>query len=451
MVKMMTVFTLFFLSFSLFAQESNQKEKKKKDIVKTGWNLGALPVVAYNSDLGFEYGLLLNLVDFGDGSLYPNYRHKIYMEASQFTKGSGIYRVYYDSYDLIPGIRLLADMSFLPDKAYDFYGFNGYESVYNKDWETEDTPTYKTRVFYKNERNFLRLKADFLGKIKGNNLKWIAGIAARNFDVSSVDIDRLNKGKSDDEKLPSLTEQPGLYEKYIDWKIIPDNEKDGGYITTVKGGLVYDTRDVIANPGHGIWTEAVFAVSSKALGSESCFSKFSLIHRQYFSLISPVLSFAYRLGYQTTLSGHTPFYYQPYLESSEMTKAKMEGLGGDTSIRGVKRNRIVGDAIAFANFELRWKFWRFSVANQNIYLGLNAFVDCGQVTKKIDINDQYVDLEKEEYTSYFNSDAEKLHFSTGLGLKIAMNENFIISIDFGKALDEQDGDTGLYIGLNYLF
>ncbi len=32
-----------------------------------------------------------------------------------------------------------------------------------------------------------------------------------------------------------------------------------------------------------------------------------------------------------------------------------------------------------------------------------------------------------------------------------MNENFIISADFGKALKEQDGDTEFYIGLNYLF
>ncbi len=37
------------------------------------------------------------------------------------------------------------------------------------------------------------------------------------------------------------------------------------------------------------------------------------------------------------------------------------------------------------------------------------------------------------------------------GLKLAMNENFILSADYGLALNDQDGKSGLYIGLNYLF
>jgi hypothetical protein len=32
-----------------------------------------------------------------------------------------------------------------------------------------------------------------------------------------------------------------------------------------------------------------------------------------------------------------------------------------------------------------------------------------------------------------------------------MNQNFIIAVDYGIAADERDGDSGLYIGLNYLF
>ena len=44
------------------------------DIIKTGWNLGPLPVVAFDNDRGFQYGALLNLYNFDDGStqgLYP--------------------------------------------------------------------------------------------------------------------------------------------------------------------------------------------------------------------------------------------------------------------------------------------------------------------------------------------------------------------------------------------
>jgi hypothetical protein len=44
-----------------------------------------------------------------------------------------------------------------------------------------------------------------------------------------------------------------------------------------------------------------------------------------------------------------------------------------------------------------------------------------------------------------------MHISAGGGLRIAMNENFIIAVDLGKAFKEQDGGMGFYMGLNYLF
>ena len=41
--------------------------------------------------------------------------------------------------------------------------------------------------------------------------------------------------------------------------------------------------------------------------------------------------------------------------------------------------------------------------------------------------------------------------SYGLGLRLVMNQNFVVSLDLGKAVAEQDGDWEMYIGLNYLF
>ena len=52
---------------------------------------------------------------------------------------------------------------------------------------------------------------------------------------------------------------------------------------------------------------------------------------------------------------------------------------------------------------------------------------------------------------YFKDDAEKMHFSYGAGLRIVMNENFVIAVDYGRATNDQDGESGMYIGLNYLF
>ena len=103
---------------------------KSKEKVKTGLNFGALPAVAFDSDIGFQYGLLANLFQYGDGSTYPDYRWSLYAEWSRTTKGSGINQLFFDSKYLLPHqIRITADVSFLTEQTLDFYGFKGYESI----------------------------------------------------------------------------------------------------------------------------------------------------------------------------------------------------------------------------------------------------------------------------------------------------------------------------------
>lgn len=414
------------------------------EVAKTGWNFGALPTITFDTDLGFQYGALVNLYNYGDGSRYPNYNHSFYFEMSRFTKGSGINRFYYDSDRLIPGLQTSLDISYLSDQAYDFYGFNGFDAVVHSNWFDDESDDYITRMFYKYDRKMFRFKVDLLGKFSGDKLRWAAGVNLLNFKIGSVDLEKLNKGKEGDEVLPDVD---GLYEKYLDWGIIPAEEANGGFVPELKAGLVFDTRDNRPNPMKGIWTEAVLVGAPEFLGAESGFAKLSLTHRQYFTLLPNNLSLAYRLAYQTTVAGHAPFYYQTQVIVSELKGAASEGLGGAKSLRGIRRNRIVGDGFFYGNVEARWKFARFRFINNNFYLGLNGFADFGQVTKKIEVNPTTI----YESLDYFHSDAEKMHFSYGAGLRIVMNQNFVIAVDYGLAADERDGDSGLYIGLNYLF
>ena len=113
----------------------------------------------------------MNLFDYGDGSIYPEYYHRIYVEASTFTKGSSILRVMYDSDYLLKGIRYAVDLSYMPDFAFDFYGFNGFGSVYNSDWtnDKQDSPLYRSRLFYAMKRHLFRFKNDFIGSIGESN------------------------------------------------------------------------------------------------------------------------------------------------------------------------------------------------------------------------------------------------------------------------------------------
>jgi outer membrane protein assembly factor BamA len=448
---MKKTFTLILISMLVLSVSAQEKK------VKTGWNFGgALPAITFDSDLGFQYGALVDFFNYGDGSKYPEFLDHTYTEVSHYTKGSGIYRFMFESNHIIPKVQWISDLSYLPDQAYNFYGFNGYESVYNKDWMDDklESPPYRTRMFYRMQRNQFRFKNDFQGHLSGEHLKWSAGFAFQDFVNGSVNINKLNKGKSD--KLPSIEEQPGLFERYQALGLISASEAKGGWVNTLKAGITWDSRDNRPNPMKGLWTETGIEVSPKFMGNDWAFSRFYFIHRQYFTLVEKTLSFAYRVDYQTKISGDVPFFYESQVITSRLTGATSEGLGGSKTLRGVLRNRVIGDGFVMGNFELRWKPIFFTLFKQDCYLGLNAFYDLGRVTEKIKLPSNLASTfsetyPTENYSDYFKTGTEKFHQSAGVSVMLVMNQNFVVAIDCGKAFNEQDGNIGFSIGLNYLF
>ncbi|WP_163707596.1 Omp85 family outer membrane protein [Mangrovibacterium lignilyticum] len=438
---------LFLFALLLAALTVHAQDEKKEAIIKQGWNFGALPAIAFDSDLGLQYGGLVNLYHYGDGSRYPEYDHSFYLEISRFTKGSSIYQFQYDSDRLLKGIQTTADLSYLVDQTYQFYGFNGYDAVYNDNWVDDEHPDYRSRVFYNYNRKLFRLKLDFRGDLPMANFRWEAGINFQQFKLAPVNIDKLNKGKDDEDKLPDVA---GLYAIYQGWGLIAPKEANGGNIPAMRGGIVYDSRDFRAIPERGIWSEAVIEYVPKVLGSESSFTRLGLTHRQYVPLVKKRLTFAYRLSYEATLSGNAPFYYLTKRVVDGAKGNSMEGLGGGRTMRGVLRNRVIGDDVAFGNFELRSRIWNFQFKNNNFFVGLNGFVDTGKVTGKRSLNfyPTFAAVDTKDYLAY---GAERWHTSYGLGLKVGMNENFIVSCDYGRVTNKRDGDSGVYIKLNYLF
>ena len=95
---------------SVKTQTTKKKKKpvqynEKGEIIKTGINLGPLPVVAFDADRGFQFGALMNIYDFGNGKNYPNPNSQWYFEASAYVKesaiGSYLFRAEYDNKTLI--------------------------------------------------------------------------------------------------------------------------------------------------------------------------------------------------------------------------------------------------------------------------------------------------------------------------------------------------------------
>jgi len=400
----------------------------------TGFNVGVLPAIGYNSDTGYSYGIAGSLYQYGTGRYYPDYLYSIYAEWSRTTKGGGINTLFFDSKYLLPwGIRITGNLNYLTEQALPFYGFNGYVTPYHASWEDNSV---RTRVYYKHARIVKRLTLDFQKASGIHHLNIIAGIGLWNTDVSPVDIQELNKGRSESEKLPDV---PGLYQTYLSQGYIAPGESKGGQVNYLKAGFVYDTRDNEANPSSGIWTALMFTQAAQSLGSEYQYTQMTVTHRQYFPIISPDLTFAGRLGYQAVLSGDIPFFMLPYYQTSYKV---VEGLGGSKTIRGVLKNRVVGNAEMLLNLELRWKFYHDIIFGQHIYLALNTFLDGGQVLKNYGTP---------EYLNDYSSQHDHMHLAYGAGVRIAVNKNLIVGADLGLPVDPQDGDLGFYIVMDYMY
>jgi outer membrane protein assembly factor BamA len=201
----------------------------------------------------------------------------------------------------------------------------------------------------------------------------------------------------------------------------------------------------------GVWTELLIVTAPRFLGNaESPFTRLVAIHRQYHTLVPKVLNLGVRVAYHGNIDGQTPFYMTPYLFTSFSQVTINEGLGGAKSVRGMLRNRTVGQSVAYANLELRYKFLRTRIAKQDLYLAVNGFADAGMVLVPYRINRSMLPMGEIE-SNYFDAGKDSPHITYGMGLHIALNENFVVSVNYGRATDPRDGKSGLYIGMNWLF
>jgi hypothetical protein len=435
-------FTTVFYS-NIFSQSIDSLSLKKS--VKKGFSFGAVPAIGFDSDIGIKYGGLVNLYWYGDGSQYPKYRHAIISEWSQTTKGSGLKQLIYDSQFLIPEIRITAEATYATEQALDFYGFNGYKAWYNPDYENKNSSEYKSRMYYRISRNLLRFRTDFQGKFDHTSFGWLAGWMYENFDIDSVNVEKLNKGLSSSDKLPYVG--GGLYGKYLNWGLIRENERKGGDHHLLRLGLNNDSRDNEPNPMKGIWTDLVLLLSPSFTGSATGFSRIIITHRQYFTLYPERLSLSGRIAYQGTLSGKIPWYMLSMIQRFGPDYNR-DGLGGAKTLRGVLRARVVGEDVAYSNIELRWKFLKTIIWNQNLHLSLVPFADFGLIIKPYKLPST---TNPDALAYLAKGSKDDLHPTVGTSIFAALNENFVVGMQYGHTFDKRDGNQGFYIVMSFMY
>ena len=444
----------------------------KGEIIKTGYNFGPLPAVAFDADKGFQLGALLNIYDFGDGSTYPNTRQQWYFEASFFTKGSQLFVVSYDNRFTIPGVRWSTTFTLTNDKAMDFYGFNGYMSYYDHEKVAagKDKGNHTDYIYtpkYRVNRLAMLFKTDFTGNIWQNKLFWEAGyhlsyIKQGYKNQQALNLDKINKNKEEYKMFPA-SETP-VFDLYRRWGIISEDEAWGGWNSTVRLGLLFDTRDKEGAPSRGVWAEAHATLAPKWLGTTNPYYRYSATFRHYLPIVkNDVLTFAYRLNYEGTFGESAPYYVLPFITVMGPSYDR-DGMGGYRTIRGLMRNRVQGLDVASYNAELRWRFVNFALWNQNIAFGLSAFSDGTMVTRNYDMSFKGEEQYRGEYEEYMartgNRTSDRPHITVGAGLRFIMNQNFIVAFEYGLPISKfskdefiknQDGNGAFYINTGFLF
>jgi len=410
---------------------------KKDDIVKTGLNFGVLPVLNYNTDLGFEAGVMGQLFHYGDGSIYPNYLHKLTVIAGIYTKGAKQFDVSYDSKYLIPRKRVTANLQYLDSPLNGFFGFNGAVSPYYSELNLNRSDTTDDGIaFYSNHQKLFSSSIDIQGRII-DNMTWIGGVLLAYHDYSPVNYRKYNKGEE------------SLYYQYLQNGLIPSQDTRG-FRAEAKAGVIYDTRDFEPNPFKGLY--AIASISPGASFSDGKTKgalMLSVNFNQYIGIVPSRLILAYQLSYQGLLAGSLPFYSLPSF-----------------AMRGAFGRRIVGNGIAKACADIRFTAARFHLFNQNVELGLVGFAEVGGVVQPYKIAQQRLlgdvtfskTLDGKQYGPYktiydpeVGSASEKLHSCVGGGCFFAINKNFLVSMQIGHPMNLQDGGNGLYINLGFSF
>ena len=485
---------IMFVSFSASAEPKKDKAEKqsevttadgKKQTVKKGWNFAPFPSIGYNSDTGFQIGALCEIFDYGDGSTYPAYKHKFNVDLSWTTKDQVKLHFFYDSKYLIPKVRLTFAATYILAQMYPFMGFNGSASPYFTDLASGKKQMNRVAM-YNVRRNSMRIMADFQGDILPK-FRWAAGLSYWWYDIENVSVKKKGNPAYDIVANDYLQNQgidyASLWQLYQGVGLIRPNEATGGHHLELKAGLVYDSREHEADPTRGIWAE-VYAYGSPDIlngrGKDGYhYLKLAAHFRHYVPVWQDKITFAYHLAYQGKLAGNAPYYTLQNINTLYLRQIISDGLGSINTVRGVPYNSVIGDGYAWANFEMRFKIVSFRFIKQNFYLATNPFFDMGACVQQYRLDEMKAlraahdagdtTLSDAEMNLIYTGEKRKLHMSAGVGLKLAMNRNFILSAEVAVPLNtkvytntnldvpvselkmKNSYKPGVNIGLNYIF
>ena len=371
--------------------------------VKGDWEWFALPAVNFNSDEGFGYGALLELYNYRGGR--KPYRLMIRPLLAFSTKGKRDFTVVIDAPGVLPeGWRFDAFVGREQHLATPYYGIGNNTP---KDETLNDPPD---DYYYRYGRTQLRSAFNLQRRV-ARSTRLLAGVAYADVETDATPFD---------------SGTTLLRQQLIASQGVANPTDLGGTITSVRGGIVVDTRDREVGPTKGLWTDLLFQHAANGGDASGTYTRVTFSARNYISLTQRIV-LAQRLVLQQT-DGDVPLYDLATIQTSSSSQA--EGLGGSSSMRGIEKNRFTGRGIGFANLEMRYRFRELRLMGKPAYLVASAFADAGRV-----------------WDDAASANDGGLHFSGGGGLRLGLGPSFLVAFDVGRSSD----GTQIYIGLGYPF
>lgn len=402
-----------------------------------GGYVTGLPLINSDPDRGIGYGVRAYYYNNGkrDNPLfrYTPYAHRVFAQYFRTTRDYEYHTLNYDA-PYLGGTpyRLRAIFEYEHESFANYYGVGnaslaplgraGERKTYDgaADFEKANRATVVYARYnqyeYVKPQLIVNLERDWLGGlVRPMAGAWIMKAQVRDYTGHRVEVD----GRE------AVGAQTRLFEDAQAGLITGFN---GGWVNKLSLGAAYDSRDYEPDPNRGAFHEVNVFFARRWLGSDFDFTRYLAAARYYYSPMPAKadLVLASRLAYQF-VRGNAPFFE---LAAWPFSDNNTVGLGGLRTLRGFRATRFIGPAMALANLELRYTFYRFNVGSQTFAPALVPFVDAGR-----------------PFDSLEDTVLRGFKVAGGTGLRIAWNQATIIMIDYGISHEE----SGLYVNFNHAF
>ncbi|MEN8146045.1 MAG: DUF5982 domain-containing protein [Campylobacterota bacterium] len=426
---------LFLPLYVLFAEDISKELYTKSTLTpeqiadkREGMYVTGLPLVNYDADKGFGYGLRVYLYDNGDreSELFKvtPYKHQLYAQFFQTTNGWSYHMLHYDAPYIGNSLfRLTGEIVYEKNTQANYFGttaesMNNLSDTLGTSYTTAEEQQnaldtqgsrYYNRYLLVKPKAEINLARDFFGGL----VRLSAGVNLSHATITDYNNTIVLDQHNQQSKLAEDKESLIGYE--------------GGWDNGIKLAAVYDSRDFAPNPKNGSIHDLSIGLYGKFLGSDFKHQRYSFSTRNFYTPdTAKFFTLAVR-GVYVVQKGDTPFYNQSIISFADEHK---NGLGGLRSLRGYQQDRFVADVKVLGNIETRFNFYKLYTLGQTFDFMAVPFVDGGKVFDRVS-----------------DTDLKDYRYTYGAGVRIAWNQATIIMIDYGQSVE----DSGLYVNFNHIF